>query len=294
VYGWYNVSNLGDELFKPAFKKLFPQYTFTFVNNIEDYHIQNCDAIFFGGGSFLDNKIQTTIDKRKLLDKPILYIGVGLETSIHQDHGMLLSMAKLVASRNDGKISSIKIPDLVYALNDVEPSEMIQKTLLFLPNAFLLPKNRDYNCKFIAWNYFKSEVSQFLDELIEDNWKVSFYPMCQSEAVDDSWAANEIISMMKHGRRSLLIKDELHDIGSVIRMFSRNSIILTQRYHGIVLSDLANRPFVSISHHDKIVPDVSYFGIHKKDLHDLIKSKKNTTNYVRSFDILKEEVAKIL
>lgn len=294
VYGWYDNHNLGDELFKLAFQKLFPKYRFTFVNYITNNHLQNCDAIFFGGGSLLDSPIQSEVDKRKLLDKPILYIGVGLETSIHQDHGMLLSRSKLVASRNDGKISSIKIPDLVYSLNDIEPENLIDNTLLFLPNAFVLPKNTDCNWKFVAWNYFKSEVSQFLDELIEDNWKVKFYPMCRSDEIDDSWAASEIISLMKNRSRSLLIREELSEINSVIEMFSKRSIIFTQRYHGIVLSDLSNRPFVSISHHDKLESDISYYGVHKKDLHNLVKSKRNTTSYVRSFDILKQEVDKII
>ena len=300
VYGWYcsdsdNPGNLGDELFKLAFKKIFPDYSFTFVNYIEEHHIKNCDAIFFGGGSFLDNPIQSQVSKETIASKPILYIGIGFETGIYKDHGYLLSKAKLIASRNrNTNIPSILIPDLVYSLNDIEPTDSFDKTLLFLPNAFVLPKNTDSNWKFAAWNYFKSEVSQFLDELIEDNWRVKFYPMCQSDEVDDSWAAAEIISLMKHRSRHLLIREELSEIAPIIEMFSKRSIIFTQRYHGIVLSDLVNRPFVSISHHDKLESDVSYYGVHKKDLHNLVKSKRNTTSYARSFDILKQEVAKIL
>jgi hypothetical protein len=295
VYGFYNVHNLGDELFKLAFRKLFPKYKLTFVNYITYYHLQNCDAIFFGGGSFLDNPIQIEVSKEMIESKPILYIGVGLETNIHEDHKRILSKARLIASRNCHRsISSIQIPDLVYALNDIKPDNMFDNTLLFLPNSFVLPKNTDCNWKFAAWNYFKSEVSQFLDEMIEDNWRVKFYPMCQSDEVDDTWAATEIISLMKHRARHLLIRDELTELADVIGMFSKRSIILTQRYHGIVLSNLVNRPYVSISHHDKLEPDISYYGLHKKDLHNLVTSKRNTTSYIRSFDILKHEVDKII
>jgi len=295
VYGFYNVNNLGDELFKLAFKKIFPDYSFTFVNYIEEHHIKNCDAIFFGGGSFLDNPIQSEVSKETIASKPILYIGVGFETGIYKDHGYLLPKAKLIASRNCNiNIPSILIPDLVYSLNDIEPSESFDKTLLFLPNAFVLPKNTDSSWKFAAWNYFKSEVSQFLDELIDNEWIVRLYPMCQSNKVDDTWAANEIISLMKNGSRNLLIREELIDLASVIGMFSRYSTIFTQRYHGIVLADLCQRPFVSICHHEKLEQDIPYFGVQKKELHNLLIRKQKTTGYVRSFDILKREVAKIL
>ena len=296
VYGFYNTSNLGDELFKLAFKKIFPDYSFTFVNYIEDHHIKNCNAIFFGGGSFLDNPIQSEVSKEEIASlRPILYIGVGLETDICRDHGYLLSKAKLIASRNHHiNIPHIQIPDLVYALNDTVTNDCLDKSLLFLPNSFVLPKNTDSNWKFAAWNYFKSEVSQFLDELLDNDWKVSFYPMCQSNKIDDSWAASEIISMMNRGSRNLLIREDLNEFESVTRMFSKYSTIFTQRYHGKVLADLCNRPYVSISHHDKLEKDISYFGIQKKDLHNLLVTKRNTTSYVRSFDILKSEVAKVL
>jgi hypothetical protein len=297
VYGWYGEScNLGDNLFKQAFIKLFPDYSFIFVDRIETFNLQNCDAVFFGGGSFLDNPIQINNEAKDILyKKPILYIGVGLETNIHPDHIALLLSAKLIASRNICEINLpiINIPDLVYALNGFELSDVVDNTLLFLPNSFLLPKNIDLNWKFAAWNYFKSEVSQFLDELVDEGWSIHFYPMCQAEAIDDSWAANEIISMMNKGKRSMLIKENLEQMPDIIKLFSGNSIIFTQRYHGAVLASLSNRPYVSIAHHDKMEQDISYYGITKNQLKKAL-SKKNNTNYIRSFDILQREVTNII
>lgn len=304
VYGWYNNRNLGDELFKIAFQKIFnpnvvnPKYIFRFVNCLDKDNINNCDVIFFGGGSFLDNPIQRTIELSEI-DKPILYIGVGLETNIHPDHIQLLSRAKLVAARSScAEIPSIEIPDLVYSI-DIDPQrDSNDKTLLFLPNTFVLPKNSDLNWKFAAWNYFKSEVSQFLDELIEDHWKVRMYPMCQSDKADDCWAAGEIIGMMRNRSRNMLVPEPFPNVSEamwrVIGLIRESSIVFTQRYHGIVLSNLVRRPYVSISHHDKLEPDISYYGMCKRDLHNLLKSKRNSAKRNRNFDILKREVARVL
>lgn len=303
VYGWYNNRNLGDELFKIAFQKIFnpnvvnPKYFFRFVNCLTKEDIDKCDVIFFGGGSFLDNPIQRTVELSEI-NKPILYIGVGLETNIHSEHVQLLSRAKLIAARSSSdKISSIQIPDLVYSIA-VENGKPKDKTLLFLPNTFVLPKNSDLNWKFSAWNHFKSEVSQFLDEMIEDHWDVRMYPMCQADKADDCWAAGEILGMMRNRSRHILVQEPFPNVSEamfrVIRLIRDSSIVFTQRFHGIVLSNLLDRPYVSISHHDKLEPDISYYGMCKKDLHNLLKSKRNSAKCNRNFDILKREVARVL
>ena len=53
VYCWAGHSNIGDELFKDAFWKLFPDHSFRFTDTIAEAH-KGFDALFIGGGSFLE------------------------------------------------------------------------------------------------------------------------------------------------------------------------------------------------------------------------------------------------
>jgi hypothetical protein len=43
VYGWYNHSNLGDDLFEDAFKNLFPDYNFKFQDYIDEKSLKNIE-----------------------------------------------------------------------------------------------------------------------------------------------------------------------------------------------------------------------------------------------------------
>src|SRR5271156_1919935 len=100
VYGFYNHGNYGDELFKDAFKLIFPELNFTFTDRITVDQLSVADAVFFGGGSFLYDPPSIEGDAVILLHKkPIFYIGVGIETNICAEHRDLLKKALLVAPR---------------------------------------------------------------------------------------------------------------------------------------------------------------------------------------------------
>ena len=62
VYGFYFKGNLGDDLFVDAFKALFPAFNFTFVDQISISDLQDVDAVFIGGGSFLGDPINIADD----------------------------------------------------------------------------------------------------------------------------------------------------------------------------------------------------------------------------------------
>ena len=98
---------------------------------------------------------------------------------------------------------------------------------------------------------------------------------------------------MKKRNRSMLVTEILNDLPDIINLFSQHSIIFTQRYHGMVLADLCRRPSVSISHHDKLLPEIPYFGASKQAFHDSI-NKKYIKDYSDNFDILKQKVSAIL
>lgn len=254
VYGFYNHKNLGDDLFIDAFKLLFPTLNFTFTDKLTEENLKTATAVFIGGGSFLSNKIEIKENAKKLLKtKKIFYIGVGAETDIHEDHLELLKIAKLVALRSNVGIEKIPnnnifiIPDIVYSLSKTSKIDRKKKSVLILPNIYTIPQNLDAHWKHSSWERFKFEFSQFLDYIVEDGYSISFFSMCDNKLHSDDNAAYEIISNMMHRNNSYIIKT--NDFN---KLFSSYETVITQRYHGIILSEINRTNYISIYHHDKL------------------------------------------
>jgi polysaccharide pyruvyl transferase WcaK-like protein len=288
VYGWYYKNNIGDDLFVESFKNIFPDFNFIFVDHFLMKDLQNCDAVFIGAGSFLDNSISIENGAMEiLLNKKIFYIGVGNETIKSKDHLLLMSKAKLIAfrkSHNHDLIDHnnvITIPDIVYSVkNKIQLSNKKNKSVLILPNSVLIPQNADAHWKFSAWDYFKSEFSQFLDHLIDDGYMVKFYSMCNNNRLADMWAATEINNLMKNRRQDNLLAPNL-DPKNIFNLISEYETIITQRYHGIILSEICERKYLAIHHHDKLKSNdnagsfISFFNLNKHLLLEKFYSDQN-------------------
>lgn len=292
VYGFYGKNNLGDDLFIDSFKKIFPDLNLIFTSIITPDLLKDVSAVFFGGGSFLyDHPNISTKDLDLLKQKKIFYIGIGIEADIHPCHIDLMSSAELIATRSLEQLDRVKsincnaiyIPDIVYSLRHLV-SKISKKTpsVLVLPNISVVPKHKDPYWKHASWNYFKSEFCQFLDLLVSHNkCKLNFFAMCQNKDLDDSFAAAEIINCMT-ARNNTYILDEVNDFSEITKTFSQYDVIITQRFHGIVIADMVGVPFIAIHHHDKIKNAqsingkfVSYYGLTKSNLTEEYLSVKN-------------------
>lgn len=262
VYGFYGKGNIGDDLFVEAFQHLFPNLEFIFSETITSTMLQDIDTVFLGGGSFLhDNPDITPSAFLELKSKKIFYLGVGVESYIHPKHLELMSLAKLIATRSIDQVDRLKtinsnviyIPDLVYSLqNKAQLSEKIGKSVLIMPNVSVLPNCLSLHWEHAAWSYFKSEFCQFLDTVVDDGWKLSFFSMCHAERLEDDWAANELIGHMARRSNKFLLINRPNKIEDVTKLISSYDLIITQRFHGIVLSEMTRAPYISIHHHDKL------------------------------------------
>lgn len=290
VYGWYNHGNLGDDLFVDAFKRLFPTFEFVFTDYIKSEHLLNIDALFVGGGSLLGEEIR--IEPKLTLDDlkkyKILYLGVGGETAIHATHKELLSVAKLIALRSYAGYDDIHrinpetivVPDLVYNLNTSQAISKIPNSILVIPNISVIPKWDSPHWKHSSWDYFKIEFAQFLDEMIKKKFVVHFLPFCISDKWNDSYAAHEIISRMNNIEGKVILAKPL-DIKAATYLMSQYRVVITQRYHGTVLAEMALTPCLTIHHHDKLKNSngsrISYYGVSKNllwnEVNDLLTAK---------------------
>lgn len=285
VYGFYFKGNVGDDLFIDAFTKLFPQYNFTFTDHITKKHLEGISAVFFGGGSFLDG--QPEIEEGAveiILSKKIFYIGVGIETDIHPTHLKLMRAAKLIAARSnleklkDINKNVIYIPDLVYSLGSAT-NKSKDKGILYIPNIATVPQHFDPHWKHVFWDRFKLEFSQVLDYLFESKYAINIFAMSKNRKLDDSWAGIEVVNQMKYRRRDFFIEHNT----DYVNLFSKYQLVITQRYHGIILAELGRTPYISLHHHDKLKRSylnegsfLSYYEISKDNLIKEINNRLNT------------------
>jgi polysaccharide pyruvyl transferase WcaK-like protein len=295
VVGWYGKNNVGDDLFEEAFKRLFPQLRFSFTDQLTAANLAKVPAVFFGGGSFLGDDPHLSLEILDLLKtKKLFYISVGVETDIHPTHQGLMQQAKLIATRSADwsriihlNSNIIYIPDIVYALSSFATLSRQPKSVLVLPNAVVSPQWNEEQWKHTAWEHFKVELAQFLDNLISDGYQVNFFPMCQNRSQNDNWAAAEILVKMQHRTHSLILDDIRQTSRSLLSLFASYEAVITQRYHGIVLSEIAKTPYLSIHHHDKLKSSflnagefTSYYGVYKDSLAEqykkLLASKVDT------------------
>jgi len=262
VYGWYHQGNIGDDLFMDAFQHCFPDIEFLFTEIITVDKLENVDAVFFGGGSFLFGRPIINDDALLVLfTKKIFYIGIGVEIDIHPLHLQLMAHARLIATRSADQVERLRsinanvqyLPDLVYSLQSkLSKPAKVSKSVLVMTNIAVVPNNSDPHWKHTSWAYFKSEFGQFLDWLLEEGYKPHLFAMCQGLNLDDSWASAELISAMNKRDRRHLVLEKPVGIKAVSELVAKHEVVITQRFHGIVLAEMTRTPYVAIHHHDKL------------------------------------------
>ena len=302
VCGFFFKNNLGDNLFIEAFQELFPTLSFIFVDEIKESDLIDIDAVFIGGGSFLYNAPPIGKNLEKLLTMKLYYIGVGLETDINPIHKQLIAKAQLLAIRTpqfkDKGLSlnknTITIPDIVYALQgNVELAKKEPKSILVIPNLVVVPYHSDSNWRYVSWNYYKSEMSQFLDEKINDGWNVSFWSFCNNQFGNDEWNSIEVINQMTSRCSVKIIPYQNFSFKEAAKLASSFAYCITQRYHGGIVCDMVKTNHVNIYHHDKLKVGnaLSYYGLTKAALHESFnKNESNQVIDLNIFDKLKSMV----
>jgi hypothetical protein len=295
IYGWYGRGNVGDELMKCALRDIFEPrgLSLSFVDALIESEVKQADAVIFGGGSILYDAPNIEKGAWEILIRnlrPVFYLGVGFETGINDMHLKLMGVARSIITRSAERPDALShlnvygMPDLVYSL-PVTPAqdEPGTESVLIIPNAEVIPTHQHPHWAHIGWERFQDEMAQFLDLIIDEGERPpTFLLMCKNETKDDAWGATAIISRMKHRSSRFNVFSASHD-PAMTSLFPKFKVVITQRYHGIVLSQMAGVPHVSIDHHDKLKNawprkgiNIPYHGITKAQLIESYKLAKAT------------------
>lgn len=289
VYGWYGRRNAGDELMKLALEQMLRVHRLEpkFVEGITESDVEASSGVIFGGGSILQDMPFISPNACTMLFgddhwkplRPVFYLGVGGETEICDFHHAGISIAPVVAFRE------LDIPDLAYWLaDDIEKEcwamhRQPSNNVLVIPNVEVLPSHNDPHWMHASWEHFKNEFAQTLDVLVDRGHQLSFLSMCDADKKKDVWAIHELMGRMKNRDKYPIHFAIPSSPLWIAGLMQSHSLVITQRYHGIILAEMSGVPYVSISHHNKLKlthphrgPDVSYYGVQKDPLTDTIES----------------------
>jgi polysaccharide pyruvyl transferase WcaK-like protein len=273
VFGWYGQGNLGDEVFKLSFRQLWPNATFIFGNSIPTNINTQYDALWIGGGSFLDQPI-SNIESVTL---PIRFIGVGISSSLPPNNSKALERAELIVCRDGNSFENVPIKDkailasdLVFARNDLKPLNLTKtKQITVILNDFLTPVGGSVpDWRSLSYYWFLQEFSKILDRFAVQDYKIKLIPMCINPRFDDRRIAGAVQGRSLYPHRYDWQLDPMTE-GTLRNEISKSAFVITQRFHGLIYSLIEQRPCVALCTHDKFhsltkdlnIPRLDYYGL---------------------------------
>jgi polysaccharide pyruvyl transferase WcaK-like protein len=291
VFGWYGHSNLGDEAFVTAISCLWPEYNFYFSDNFDKLLelTIHFDAVFIGGGSFLDQKIKNI---ENVVNKwPTFFLGVGLNNGVTPENKNALKSARGVYVRDKQSMdvfpSSTLVGDLVLSLGPYTKKKKDQ--IIVLPNDYVSP-----SCLSLAWvdtanAWYAHELAKILDNYVERKTRVLFYPMSVSQVTDDRRQAAIIISKMKHKGSSFVDWHLSSKQEEFLYELASSKLCITNRLHGGIFSAITRTPFLIVSSNSKMKAFASEIGVSWINYYSFVTEEFDSVlQEVKGVDFLKK------
>lgn len=247
IVGYYDHSNLGDELFRLAFQNLLSGHTLTFVDvdQLQSYNAFQYDVIILGGGDVVNNyfidKVWAWLNKFKSGIRCYAYsIGIPFPSCITDGK---VSLFDYVICRNREDMPALKaklgaynveyLPDFVFSL-DVKKKPIKVKNKICVSLARQCCREQKVFDKLVI----------LLGNLCQ-NYEVVMIPFnTNAENINE----NDIkVAMdLKEKVPLLNVITETLSMKEVIRHYKESKFVLCMRLHSHVLSIMANTPFVSL------------------------------------------------
>lgn len=286
-YGYYNKSNLGDDLIMKALKCLFSEWSkrsgeyvnLSFMHNslksngnyigLLHYFLgHRPDAVILGsGGLFPKNRIRNFV-KFLIIGtrcRNNVFLGVGVDPllryqsaykrifektkfNIFRDQGSLKNIIALTQDVQTIERSSV-MSDLVIALKDsLFPYNSISTSYSFREDKVWIICKNDPDVR--HFNFYK----ELIKLLLAQRKKVCFI----------AFGKNDLIYSSKFERMGA--ESVLADISNVFEIFCSIKdldVVISERYHGIILSLIFKKRFVPLCYdykHQYLLDDIGFNG----------------------------------
>jgi hypothetical protein len=229
IYGYYDHNNLGDELFKLAFKKLFPNNNLIFSGDLTKYY-DKIDLVLVGGGDLYNDYFLKNLSK--IIEKyTIPVIGFGLGFPCKEINKKYLWMFDSIVTR----VRDITILDtLNYFL--ISDEIMSLPDIIFSLDEYFLSSN----------NLFKLSLNNLSDVhilIIPSSDRINIYEL------------NNLVNQFNKKYKSCytniydLKKDNhlpgkpISKLEDAIKEIDKSNVVITYKFHSVILSIMRNKLF---------------------------------------------------
>lgn len=262
VNGWYDKQNVGDESYKEAFTRLFPDVSFVF----SVAPLPNAAAYIVGGGDILTEELLRPF---LLIDKPKHIMSVSFSRSFDKD---LLSGFKSIIVRDNHSadivrnigLEPILCPDFSFVLTpnktkghkfieevfNKEEHDLYEKVIAIVINSHMIPEHGFSALQHSTLEKFCFDLAETID-LIPASFL--FIPFGTKQPWDDR-ISNAIISYRcKYWKKNVLLYDVMKS-QDVLDVISACDGVVSSRLHSSIFSSSCGVPFIDItfSHKNKM------------------------------------------
>lgn len=288
--GYYNKSNLGDDLIMRALQRLMDDYckkhkviiSLSFVHNqlrstdqfqgiINYFFGKPPDALILGsGGLFPKNRIRNFVKFLVLGIKcrNSAFLGVGVDPLLHYQkwYKRIFEKAEIIIVRDNGSYSNVLNlkPKNSTAISVSTDLVIAAKKMLF-PNiqGFNVENNIDNST---IWICLKSDTDlrhlvfykDLLNCLSQSGVIVKFIAFGQKDY--------DYAKSIRMAREDVIMAD-VNNVGEMFAGIGANDVVLAERYHGIVLSLIFKKRFVPLIYDHKhiyLLDDIGF--VYKRHL----------------------------
>lgn len=287
VYGWYHKQNAGDDLFAVSFQKLFPNLNIKFTDDPKDITKLQYKYLILGGGNIIHPCLQNHLQQTKtpyefwsvsVLTPEQATIAQNARRCIVRDNESAILMTK---AQYKGEL--IFAPDIVFTNhNDIKLTPKKDIVALF-PNANIAPTYKDTIPKWQEYQRFVCETARFMDEQKDQN-NFELVAMQTNHLIHDHSVSHAIRATSVTKKMTIVDKD-LRNLNSL----NDFKVIITARYHGIILAIMSETPVVCIDAHSKIknfansykLSNINYYEYSKDCLERALKECMEAPNRYR-------------
>lgn len=257
VLGYYNRSNLGDEMFKQSIPYFFPKSKLDFVCT-DDYdfniNVQNYDAIICGGGDIINDYFYKKLIKiTNGFKKNIFAFGVGIPYKGLISSGYLdIFDHVFIRNRTDIRLLQHRLgSDRVHYLPDLG-----FKLLPPVSNSNIkIEKNPNYKGRigvFLIQSVYKYKsivysLTKIIDWLASE-YEITFYLFNTSQNCneDDSYISNDIASMLSVEHKNIKVDITVYTVNQMFEIMQSLDYGICMRFHSHIFATIAELPFLSI------------------------------------------------
>lgn len=262
--------------------------------------IWNIDVLLVGGGTiFLDKTrhnfsllfLAIAVFFAKLFRKKVYVVGVGIDRLTNpwsiRYVKYVLRNSDYLAVRDDfsynsatdfGAVNSlVRSSDLLYSEQFIDclpkPRENDDVVLISIEDYYGHLTTDSENGR-----YLTLAVEDLITSIIKRDKKVVLIAFQRGMGRRDFEYAQMIRERYLHSNpddSDMLSVAHVDTIDKIIQLFGNSSLVIGMRYHALILSSIFEKPFIGISHENKIMEICTEFGMPLLDIKEFITNKVN-------------------